>query len=147
MLRDVLESFESYGTVTPAVAEQPVEPLQHDAAPVEDDHEPEEEDEYQEEYEEPKYYFDPTDIQGAVDQAISSLIKEELIPEFKTPKKPPTLTEVFTVLFGAENELTKQADYFEELISGYEDRAHVDDLREAYEVLESIIEAMTPRHV
>jgi hypothetical protein len=44
------------------------------------------------------------------------------------------------------NSRSKQ-NIFEDLISGYEDRAHVDDLGEAYEVLESIIKEISPKDV
>jgi hypothetical protein len=91
--------------------------------------------------EETVQYVDPADVQGAVDEVISTLIQEHLIPEFSDPKRPPSLEDIFAVLFG-ESELKKQAAYFEELISGYADLAHIRDLWQAYELLKSMVEEM-----
>jgi|HubBroStandDraft_1064217.scaffolds.fasta_scaffold215311_2 hypothetical protein len=101
-----------------------------------------EEDE-EEDYEPPQYYFDPTDVQVAVDEAISQIINEELIQEFTDPKDPPELADIFAILFGENSEIKEQIEYFEELISGYEDRAHIDDLREAHRILETVIEKIS----
>lgn len=158
LLQDVRDSFGWYGIglsseenadVKEAEPENPA-----DADVEEEEAEPEnpadaevdeEEEEEDEEYVAPQYYFDPTDVQVAVDEAISTLIDEGLIPEFSNPKKPPKLAAVFLVLFGPKTEITEQIEYFEELISGYEDRAHIDDLREAYNILESVVEKISPK--
>ncbi|HXM22644.1 MAG TPA: hypothetical protein VN948_15410 [Terriglobales bacterium] len=136
LLADVLDSFGEYGIGMPPEEEVAIaEDAGAEAAAEE-----------QEEYDiEPEYYFDPADVQGALDEAISAIISEKLIEEFRNPKKPPTLAEMFDVLFGRNSELRQQAEYFEELISGYEDRAHVDDLKEAHGILESILEEISPR--
>jgi hypothetical protein len=86
------------------------------------------------------WYYDPWDVQSALDAAISNLIKTNLVPEFANAKDAPSFSEVCDVLFGSAHELTKQAEYFEELIKGYEERVSKDDLREAYATLESIME-------
>lgn len=102
----------------------------------------EEEEEYLDGDDSEEPFHDPWDIQSALDQAISNLLKDNLIPEFADAKKAPAFSEVAGVLFGKEHELTKQAEYFEELISGYEDRVSKEDLREAYSVLESMMEEL-----
>ena len=99
----------------------------------------------EEDYEPAQYYFDPSDVQVAVDEAISAIIDEGLIEEFSNPKEPPELTDICAVLFGAESEITKQIEYFEDLISGYEDRAHIDDLKEAYGILASVVEKISSK--
>jgi hypothetical protein len=139
LLPDVLDSFGWYGIGTPSVTEPASgapQPEPHDESAKD-----EEEDE---EYEEPEYYVDPADVQGAVDEAVSTLINEGLIQEFKNPKEPPGLSDIFTVLFPRRSKLIEQAEYFEELISGYADQAHVDDLQEAYNILESILDEIGP---
>ncbi len=139
LLREALDSFGWYGI---GIAEpEPTTAAAHEPGIDNAGHEEDEEEEYG------PVYFDPADVQGAVDEAISTLIKEKLVPGYKNPKKPPTLGEVFAVLFGSESELAKQAEHFEELISGYEDRAHVDDLREAYNILEGIVDEIAPKVV
>ena len=154
LLRDVMESY-VWEEVVPAATlagtidsagTHGVEARDEGQNAVErhDEKEHEEQPEEYEEYGEPEYYFDPADIQGAVDEAISSFIKEKLVKRFDDPKTPPTLGDVFSELFGENSELKEKAEYFEELISGYEDRAHVDDLREAYEVLRSIVNDISP---
>ena len=90
-------------------------------------------------------YANPEDIQMAVDEAISSLMKDGLIPEFVDATQAPSLSDVFGVLFGEEHELTKRVEYFEELVNGYEDRASVDDLEEACKVLREVLEEISPR--
>ena len=139
LLPDVLDSFGWYGIGTPAVAEE----ASH--ASLSEGEDQTEDETGEEDYEEPQYFFDPADVQGAVDEAISRLIDEELMEEFSDPKEPPTLTEIVTVLFGEDSEIKKKIEYFEELISGYEERAHIDDLKEAYGILESVVEKISPK--
>jgi hypothetical protein len=144
LLREkVLDSFGWYGIGTPVAAE-----AAPDAATPGDEDQAEEnetEDNDEEDYEPPQYYFDPTDVQMAVDEAISDIIDEGLIKEFSNPKKPPKLAQIFAVLFGTNSEIMKQIEYFEELISGYEDRAHIDDLKEAHGILESVVRKISPK--
>ncbi|MGA2336294.1 MAG: hypothetical protein ABSG08_13045 [Terriglobales bacterium] len=142
LLQDVLGAFDMwYGIGPPAVKKAASEIT--DSHQVEaPDHAEEEDDEYGAE---PEYYFDVTDIQGSLKEAITSIINEELIDEFKDPEEAPTLSDIFAVLFGPGSELAEQAEYFEELISGYEDRAHVDDLKEACNILVSIVDEITPK--
>jgi hypothetical protein len=85
--------------------------------------------------------LDPADVQGALAEAISTLINEGLLDQ-SAAEKPPSLAAIFDKL-EIESELVERAGYFEDLISGYEDRAHVDDLREAYDILKSILEKIT----
>jgi hypothetical protein len=143
LMQDVLDSFGWYGigsslaeTSSEETAEEPKEAVEAEVGGEEAD---------DEEYVEPEYYFDPADVQGAVDEAISTLIKEGLVPEFSNPKNPPELAKIFAVLFGPKSEIREQIEYFEELISGYEDRAHIDDLKEAYGILESVVEKISPK--
>jgi hypothetical protein len=86
------------------------------------------------------WYYDPWDVQTALDSAISNLIQSNLVPELANAKKAPSFSQVCAVLFGDAHEITKQAGYFEELIKGYEDQISKDDLREAYTTLESLME-------
>jgi hypothetical protein len=133
LLSEVMDSFEEYGIGTTTV--------QLDEEENAENANEEEEEEFEEE---PQFYFNPEDVQIAVDQAISTLINEKLIKEFRNPKEPPSLTAIFAILFGDNSELTQQVDYFEDLISGYNDLAHVDDLTEAHGILESIVDELTP---
>jgi hypothetical protein len=154
LLRDVLDSFGWYGIET-AAAEGPavtaVREVSNNIALPEGDGQADEEneneenayEENEEEYYEPQYYFDPTDVQIAVDEAISRIINEDLIEEFTDPKDPPELADIFAVLFGENSEMKEQIVYFEDLISGYEDRAHIDDLKEAHSILESVVEKIS----
>ncbi len=140
----VIDSFGWYGitAAAPRISEI-IEPTEQPAASDEDV--ADENDADEEEYEEPIYYYDPEDVQGALDEAISQLIEEQLVPQFTSPKKPPTLSDLFAVLFGEQSDLKKQAEYFEELISGYEDRAHIDDLKKAFNVLTDILDTIAPK--
>lgn len=102
----------------------------------------EEEEAEDEAYDEAKYYFDLADVEYCVDVAITEIIKENLVPGYDNPQKPPTLSEMFQILFGEEDNLTKQVDEFEELISGYEDQVHIDDLQQAYNVMSEIVKEL-----
>ena len=149
LLGDVLESFESYG-IESSIPEEPtlpgfaapVSPPEPEEPQAEELHEEEAEEEGYD-YEEPEYYFDPADVQGALDEAISTLIKEGLIPK---PKKSLSLTQIIVLLFGPGSELREQAESFEQLISGYEDKAHIDDLKEAFNTLKNIIRTIRSAH-
>lgn len=147
LLPAVLDSFSWYGIGTSTAAEAGPEVTKAKlAAENETETETEEDDqEDEDQYGAVEYYFDPADVQGAVDEAISTLMTEGLIEEFTDSEDPPSLSDVFVVLFGEDSELTKQAEYFEELIDGYEDRAHMDDLSEAYNVLRSIMNRIVPK--
>lgn len=149
LLPDVLGSFGWYGIGMEEVGaqgnalehaeEKPPDKTEHDNQnpDTENDQENLEEDE-------PIEYYDPWDVKMAVDQAISQIIKEGLIKEFSDPKKAPKLSEMFAVLFGPKSEITQRIEYFEQLISGYDDEIHIDDLKEAYYVLESVVEEISP---
>lgn len=155
LLRDVLDSFGWYGIETAVVAKGTAAaairegsnnaalPEGEEQSGEENENEENASEENEEEYCEPQYYFDPTDVQIAVDEAISRIINEELIEEFTDPKDPPELADIFGVLFGESSEIKEQIVYFEDLISGYEDRAHIDDLKEAHSILESVVEKIS----
>lgn len=115
-------------------------PAEADESEGVDEEQDDEGDDDQEDVEE--YYIDVTTIQAALDQALSAIVKEKLLKEFNNPKQPPTLSDLCKVLFGRQSEFVERADYCEDLISGYEDRAHKDDLREAYNILVEIINAL-----
>lgn len=156
LLRDAMDSYVWEDFVRPAKPSsmsQATEPeadvgTNREQQGAEEGHneEHDEADDYGDDYVEPEYYVDPADIQGTIDEATSSFVKEKLIKKFDDPKRPPTLADIFSDLFGSNSELKKQAEYFEELISGYEDRAHVDDLGEAYQVLEAIVDEICPKN-
>jgi hypothetical protein len=163
-LVNVLDSFGGYGIglTSPSAAAEPRSPSTaadnsgnraHTATDVEAaklEIEPQESDEdydYDEDYygDEDPFYVDPWDVKFAVDEVVSSVLKSGLIPEAADLDDAPSLTEIFAVLFGETHELTKKIEYFEDLISGYEDLAPKDDLREAYDVLERVLERLKPR--
>jgi hypothetical protein len=48
-------------------------------------------------------------------------------------------------MFGEDHKLTKQAEEFEEYISGYEDQVHIDDLQAAYNTISEIVKALEDR--
>jgi hypothetical protein len=146
LLREkVIDSFGWYGIAEP-VEESSQKVVNGEQGVTDDDEsgEPDEDEFDEEEYEERQYYYDPSDVQGALFEAISTAIDEELIPGYEDPKHAPSLAEVFEVLLGRDSELREKAEYFEELISGYDDRAHIDDLREAYSVLVHIVDQLAP---
>ncbi len=101
-----------------------------------------EEDEESDETTSASWFYDPWDIQSAVDSAMSNLVKSNLLPELADAKNAPSFSEVCALLFGKEHEVTKQAEYFEDLIKGYEDQISKDDLREAYTTLASLMEKL-----
>lgn len=96
-------------------------------------------------YDETKYYFDLADVEYCVDVAITEIIKENLVPGYDNPRKPPTLSEIFQALFGEDHTLTKQVGEFEEYISGYDDHIHIDDLQQAYNVMSEIVKELEDR--
>ena len=110
------------------------------AAKAEYDEDRDDED-YGEDDDKDPYDTDPWEVRTAVDEGISSLMKADLIPGLKG-KNAPSLSEVFGEVFGEGDEMTKEAEYFEELIAGYEDRVSMDDLKEAYEVLLRIVQKL-----
>ena len=55
-----------------------------------------------------KYYFDLADVEYCVDVAITEIIRENLVPGYDNPQKPPTLSEMFQDLFGEDHKLTKE---------------------------------------
>lgn len=87
-------------------------------------------------------YYETWDIKSAVDEAISNLVKSNLIAELAAAKRAPSFSDVCEILFGKEHELTQRAEYFEDLIKGYEDSISRDDLHEAYSVLETFMETL-----
>jgi hypothetical protein len=103
------------------------------------------EDSEAEEYDETKYYFDLADVEYCVGVTITEIVREKLVPGYDNPKTPPTLSEMFQALFGEEDDLTKQVDEFEELISGYEDHVHIDDLQQAYNLMSGIVKELKAR--
>lgn len=126
-----------------APLEEPRKVAEQEHRDVEEHHADEEGED--EEYDETKYYFDLADVEYCVDVAITEIIKEKLVPGYDNPQKSPTLSKIFQILFGEKDALTKQADEFEELISGYEDNVHIDDLREAHKVMSEIIKELEDR--
>jgi hypothetical protein len=135
-------SEESHGAAEPelpvgAPLEEPREAVEQKRDDVEEQQADEEAE--AEIYDEAKYYFDLADVEYCVDVAITEIIKEKLVPGYENPQKPPTLSEIFQDLFGEHHKLTKQIEEFEEYISGYEDQVHIDDLKEAYNVMGEIV--------
>jgi hypothetical protein len=135
----------SHGAAEPelpvgAPLEEPREAVEQERDDVEEQQADEEAED--EAYDETKYYFDLADVEYCVDVAITEIIKENLVPGYNNPQKPPTLSEMFQRLFGEDHKLTKQVEEFEEYISGYEDQVHIDDLQEAHKVMSKIIKEL-----
>jgi hypothetical protein len=150
LLPTVLDSFGWYGIGIPEEAGAPRDAVARaeQELPDEQEHEDTENDETENdeengEEEEPIQFYDRTDVEMAVDEVISQIIKEGLIHEFSDPKKPPKLSEMFAVLFGPKSEITQGVEYFEQLIGGYDDEIYVDDLKEAYDILKSVVEEIS----
>ena len=138
----------SPGAVEPAVqVEVPLgEPAREAAEADREDADQEAIDEEAEaEYDETKFYFDLADVEYCVDVTITEMITEKLVAGYDDPRKPPTLSEIFQVLFGVGDSLTKQVGEFEELISGYDDHVHIDDLQQAHNVMSEIVEELKDR--
>jgi hypothetical protein len=98
-----------------------------------------------EQYDETKFYFDLADVEYCVDVTITEIVGENLVTGYGDPQKPPALSEIFQVLFGEEDSLTKQVQEFEELISGYDDHVHIDDLQQAHNVMSEIVKELEDR--
>jgi hypothetical protein len=109
------------------------------------DEEPFDDEDEAEQYDETKFYFDLADVEYCVDVTITEIVREKLVAGYGDPQKPPTLSEIFQVLFGEEDPLTKQVQEFEELISGYDDHVHIDNLRQAHNEMSEIIEELEDR--
>jgi len=120
--------------------QEPVEPEHEDVEDQQVDQEPE-----AEPYDETKFYFDLADIEYFVDVTVTEIVQQKIVPGYDNPQKPPTLSEMFQTLFGEEDDLTKQVDEFEELISGYDDHVHIDDLRQAYNVMSEVVKELQDR--
>jgi hypothetical protein len=98
-----------------------------------------------ERYDETKFYFDLADVEYCVDVTITEIVKEKLVGEYSDPQEPPTLSEIFQVLLGEDDSLTKQVEEFEELIGGYNDHVHIDDLEQANNVMNEIVKELESR--
>jgi hypothetical protein len=137
------------GAVEPEVQVegQPGEPAREAVEPEREDVDEEaiDEEAEAEQYDETKFYFDLADVEYCVDVTITEIISEKLVTGYDDPRKPPTLSEIFQMLFGEEDSLTKQVDEFEELISGYDDHVHIDDLQQAHNVMSEIVEELKDR--
>ena len=79
---------------------------------------------------------DPEHVEGIIFEAISALLNEHLI---KNPPENLGLADTLEILFGAESEVKKQAEKFEQLINGYFGEVDWDDMAEAEGILEEII--------
>jgi|SRR5581483_1251985 len=126
---------------------QPGEPAIEAAEPDQEDIDEEQSDEEAEDesYDETKFYFDLADVEYCVDVAITEIVNEKLVAGYDDPRKPPILSEIFHELFGEDDSLTKQVEEFEELISGYDDHVHIDDLQQADEVMREIVKEIEDR--
>lgn len=109
------------------------------------DEEPVDEEAETEQYDDTKFYFDLADVEYCVDVTITEILSEKLVTGYDDPRKAPTLSEIFRILFGEEDSLTKQVEEFEELISGYDDHVHIDDLQQAYNVMSEIVKELEDR--
>ena len=94
---------------------------------------------------ETKYYFDLADVEYCVDVTITEILNEKIVTGYGAPRKPPTLSEIFQKLFGEDDPLTRQVEDFEDLISGYDDHVHIDDLQQAYNVISEIVKELEGR--
>jgi hypothetical protein len=136
------------GAVEPAiqVEGQPGELAREAAEPDRDvDEEQLDEEAEEEHYDETKFYFDLADVEYCVDVTITEIVNEKLVAGYDDPQKPPILSEIFQVLFGKDDSLTKQVEEFEELISGYDDHVHIDDLQQADKVMREIVKEIEDR--
>src|SRR5579862_8477054 len=109
---------------------------------AEPDHEVVDEEQFDDETE---FYFDLADVEYCVDVTITEIVSEKLVAGYDDPRKPPILSEIFQVLFGEDDSLTKQVEEFEELISGYDDHVHIDDLEQADKVMREIVKEIQDR--
>lgn len=143
-LSSVLDAFGWYGIGgRRASANDASEPSLADAEDEESYRDDGGDQDYEEEgYDEEVWFYDPWDVQSALDEAMSNILKSDLIIELTSVKEAPSFSETAAVLFGESHELTKRAEYFEKLISGYEDRVSKDDLSEAYDVLRTLMEEL-----
>jgi hypothetical protein len=137
------------GAVEPEVQveELPREPARETAEPDREDvdEEPVDEEAEAEQYEETKFYYDLADVEYCVDVTITEIVSKKLVAGYDDPRKPPTLSEIFQELFGEEDSLTKLVEEFEELISGYDDHVHIDDLQQADNVMREIVKEIEDR--
>ena len=129
------------------IEERPGEPVREAVEPDREDVDEERVDEEAEFelYDETKFYFELADVEYYVDVTITEILNEKLVAGYDGGQNTPSLSEVFQTLFGKEDSLTKQVENFEELISGYIDHVHIDDLQQAYDVMSEIVKELEDR--
>ncbi len=82
-------------------------------------------------------YVDPSDIDFAVDDAVSGVARD--LTQFE---EVSSLSELFAAIFGPDHPYVERTEYVEDLISPYIDLASRSDLQEAYDVLEQIVDEL-----
>ncbi len=114
------------------VAEEAVEPVE----PVEAEEEYGDED-----FDEGEYTdgYDREEIEVAIDEFLSTLLRANIIRKSKSGKEP-SFADVFRRLFGQDHEITAKAQSFEEYIKGYFGWIAPEDMRIAHETFLEIQE-------
>ena len=98
------------------------------------DTEPEEESGNMDDPDEDPYYptsFDREDVEIAVDEIISDLIRKRLIVKTKSGQLP-SVSDAMATFFGEDHPITRVADRFEQNIKGYFGFIDYDDMKAAY---------------
>jgi hypothetical protein len=86
-------------------------------------------------------YTEPEDVELAVAEFASELLKKKLIT--KKGSKAPSFSDVFEQVFGPDHDLTAKAQYFEGLVSEYEGYVSLEDMRAAKQVIDSMISTLS----
>jgi hypothetical protein len=94
-------------------------------------------------------YFDREDIEIAIDEFISQLIKANVMRK-SGAGKAPSFSDVFEKFFGEDHEITTKAKSFEDYIKGYFGAISPEDMRAAYDefldIQETVREALERTH-
>jgi hypothetical protein len=97
------------------------------------------------EYEEDSIYedsfdtagFDREDVEIAVDQFLSHLLRKRVIKKDRSGSLP-LFSEVFEQFFGEQHSIARTAASFEDLIEGYFGRIDYENMKAAYDALSEI---------
>ena len=96
-------------------------------------------DRYEETFETPGY--DKEDVEVAVDQFLSSLVRKGLITKDEKGRVP-SFSGVFDALLGRKHEISKHARDFEDHVRGYFGWIQYEKMKSAYEALSGIKSAL-----
>jgi hypothetical protein len=84
-------------------------------------------------------YTQPEDVEVAIGEFLSLLIENKV---FTKQQNVDSFSTVFELIFGEDHELKAKAEYFEELVNGYEGFVSLEDMREAENVIRGMMDEL-----